>query len=151
MSDILLLLISVLGILGSFLCFWALNYYNKKKVMQKAEIDAAPVVITDATVLSKTHTNAQTMQPIINNNYLVSFEMNNALRRNFTLTLEQFNLLIEGDTGVLSYKLVGEVAHFVEFKPNARTQAVAICSGCGAKFSHGEGLKSCKYCNNPLG
>ena len=48
--------------------------------------------------------------------YYVSFEFDN-LRQNFKVDVAQYNIVVENETGVLTYKKVGERFIFVDFQP----------------------------------
>ena len=62
-----------------------------------------------ATVLSKTS------QIVVG---LISFEFSNKGRKNFKVDINTFNLISEGEKGLLTYRKNGEHLFFVDFKPN---------------------------------
>jgi hypothetical protein len=51
-------------------------------------------------------------------NFFITFELNDGRRMNFSVDAGQFNLIIENDTGTLTYKEQGNLLLFIDFRRN---------------------------------
>ena len=79
--------------------------YITKKIEKAREF--TPVYTSPAKVISKT---SQILWGFI------SFELSDGNRRNFTVSIEQFNLISENDIGILSYKEQGDHLFLIDFQ-----------------------------------
>ena len=52
----------------------------------------------------------------LNSSFLVSFEIEDKGRKNFSLDMARFNLLNENDVGILTYKEEGNTLFYIDFK-----------------------------------
>ena len=52
--------------------------------------------------------------------YYVSFDFADGNRKNFTVDAMQFNALLEGETGMLTYKQNNENFYFEKFVPDLK-------------------------------
>ena len=54
----------------------------------------------------------------VGSTFYVGFEISNGTRKNFKLNIRQYNSVMEGETGKLTYKEYKDALSFVDFKPH---------------------------------
>ncbi len=87
------------------------DYANNPKRLRKK----FPVINNRATVLSKhTEVKGQHAYTICH----LSFELDTGERKSFIVTSVQYSLIVEGDTGVLSYREGNGLILFENFQPD---------------------------------
>jgi len=75
------------------------------------KIKKHPILITDAKVVSKVSGLGVTATY-----FYVSFEFSDGTRENFSVFVNQYNSVVEGETGTLTYKKYKHHLKFIDFK-----------------------------------
>jgi len=84
-----------------------------RKVALYANAIARQDIATAITKASKVYGSAHGVGTM----YYLTFELPGRERKTFEVELMQYNIVIEGETGFLTYKQNGEHLYFLEFKP----------------------------------
>ena len=101
----------MLFLIWPFVCY---GYFSGKRKKKEAErVENLPLLTEAVTVISKLHEKeVDGMAGITEtkNSYFVVFEFPDKSRQKFAVTLSQYGLVREGETGILSYKKLDDVS-----------------------------------------
>ncbi|MCL2827894.1 MAG: DUF2500 domain-containing protein [Oscillospiraceae bacterium] len=134
-----------------FLLFLGCTVGSMAVLKKEKRIENLPALTGNAKIISK-NINVTGSKYYTGTRYYITFELADGTRTVLNTSLQQYGLVLEGESGVLSYKEYGKTTKFIGFQKTTPLQCAGDqavwCVGCGAKvvWDKFSGQTTCEYC-----
>lgn len=101
----------IFSFLACAVCLYPLFLFFKLRCDKNSSIETAPMFTAPVTVFSKAMNNHR-----YSSSYFIAFSFPDGTRKNLPVSVEEYNTIAEGETGILTYRQDAKYIWFVSFQ-----------------------------------